>query len=125
MRRLAIFVIRRRWWVVAIALVALPLCAVYGLGVHDKLSSSGFEDPGSESARATAAIAKEFPASGQSDFVVVVTANHGTVNSPAVQAKGLALTTAARPVAGRRDVVLLLDPRRSCPSCGAATRPKR
>ena len=92
MRRLAIFVIRRRWWVVAIALVALPLCAVYGLGVHDKLSSSGFEDPGSESARATAAIAKEFPASGQSDFVVVVTANHGTVNSPAVQAKGLALT---------------------------------
>ena len=49
MRRLAIFVVRRRWWVIAVALIALPLFAVYGGGVHGKLSSGGFDDPGSES----------------------------------------------------------------------------
>lgn len=92
MRRLAIFVIHRRWWVIAVALVALPAFALYGGSVHDKLSTGGFTDPGAESSRAAAAIAKEFPSSGQSDFVIVVTAKHGTVDSPAVRAAGLALT---------------------------------
>jgi len=91
-RRLAIFVIRRRRWVIAVALVALPLFALYGGGVHDKLSTGGFNDPGADSSRAAAAIAKEFPSSGQSDFVIVVTAKHGTVDSPAVRTAGLALT---------------------------------
>ena len=92
MRRLAIFVIRRRWWIIAVALVAVPLFALYGGSVHDKLSTGGFTDPGAQSSRAAAAIAKQFPSSGQSDFVIVVTANHGTVNSPDVRAAGLALT---------------------------------
>lgn len=92
MRRLAIFVIRRRWAVIAVALVALPLFALYGGSVHDKLSTGGFTDPSAESSRAAAAIAKQFPSSGQSDFVIVVTAKHGTVNSPEVRAAGLALT---------------------------------
>lgn len=92
MRRVAIFVIRRRWWVIAVALVALPVFALYGGGVHDKLSTGGFQDPGSDSSRAAATIAKDFPSSGQSDFVVVVTATHGTIDSPALRAAGLALT---------------------------------
>ena len=96
MRRLAIFVIRRRWWVIAVALIALPAFALYGGGVQSKLSTGGFTDPGAESSRAAAAVAKEFPASGQSDFVVAVTAKHGTVNSPAVQAAGIALTAGSR-----------------------------
>jgi RND superfamily putative drug exporter len=91
-RRLAILVVRRRWWVIAVALVALPASVLYGGGVHDKLSPGGFLDPGAESTRAAAAIAKEFPSSGQSDFVVVVTAKHGTVDSPDVAAAGLAIT---------------------------------
>jgi len=89
-------VVRRRWWVIAVALVALPACALYGGGVHGKLSPGGFVDPGSESARAAAAIAKEFPSSAQSDFVIVVTAKHGTVDSPAVTAAGKALTDRLR-----------------------------
>ena len=72
MRRLAILVVRRRWWVLAIALVALPASALYGGSVHDHLSPGGFLDPGAESTRTAATIAKEFPSSGQSDFVVVV-----------------------------------------------------
>lgn len=92
MRHLALFVIRRRWWVIALALIALPACALYGGGVHDKLSPGGFVDPGSESARTATAVAKEFPSSAQSDFVILVTAKHGTVDSAAVRAEGLALT---------------------------------
>src|ERR1700694_4163374 len=82
------------------ALVALPACALYGGGVHGKLSPGGFVDPGVESSRAAAAISKEFPSSGQSDFVIVVTAKHGTVESPAVRAAGLALTQRLRRATG-------------------------
>ncbi len=92
MRRLALFVVRRRWWVIGLALIALPASALYGGGVHGKLSPGGFVDPGAESSRAAAAIAKEFPGSGQSDFVILVTAKRGTVDSPAVVAAGTALT---------------------------------
>jgi RND superfamily putative drug exporter len=91
-RRLALFVVRRRWWVIGLALIALPASALYGGGVHGKLSPGGFVDPGAESSRAAAAIAKEFPGSGQSDFVILVTAKRGTVDSPAVVAAGTALT---------------------------------
>jgi putative drug exporter of the RND superfamily len=99
-RRLALFVVRRRWWVLAVALVAIPASALYGGGVHDKLSPGGFVDPGSESARTAAAVAKEFPSSAQSDFVIVVTAKHGTVTSPDVSAAGIALTKRLRAAPG-------------------------
>ena len=58
MRRLAIFVVRRRWFVMAAVLVALPLLAFYGGDVHTKLSSSGYDDPASDSFRAATAIKK-------------------------------------------------------------------
>ncbi len=92
MRHLALFVIRRRWWVIAAALIALPVATIYGGNVHDKLRSSGFFDVSSESGRASATIARDFPASGLSDFVLVVTANTGTVDDPRVIAEGEALT---------------------------------
>jgi putative drug exporter of the RND superfamily len=91
-RRLAIFVVHRRWWVIAAAVVALPLLALYGGSVHDKLTSGGFTDPGSESSRASRVISHDFPSSGTSDFVVVVTARHGTVDGAAVRRAGNALT---------------------------------
>ena len=46
-RRLAIFVIRRRWWVIAFGADRRPArrgCTA--AGVHDKLSTGGFDDPG-------------------------------------------------------------------------------
>ena len=92
MRRLAIFVTRRRWLVIALAVLAVPAAALYGGKVHDKLSTGGFTDPGAESSRAATTVAREFPASGQSDFVIVVTAKNGTVNSPAVVAAANAIT---------------------------------
>jgi putative drug exporter of the RND superfamily len=86
------FVTRRRWLVIVLAVLAVPAAVLYGGGVHDKLSSGGFTDPGAESSRAAATVSREFPASGQSDFVIVVTAKKGNVNSPAVVAAADAIT---------------------------------
>ena len=92
MRRLAIFVVRRRLWVIAAALVAVPLLGLYGGNVHSKLTSSGYDDPASDSFRAAEAIKREFPNADQSAFVVLVTAKSGTVDSAAVAAAGAAIT---------------------------------
>src|SRR5438105_3454602 len=91
-RRLAIFVVRRRWWVIGIALIALPAAAAYGANVHDELAAGGFFDPGAESSVAKEAIVREFPRSAQSDFAIVVTAKNGNVDDPAVEAAGKSLT---------------------------------
>jgi RND superfamily putative drug exporter len=88
MRRLAIFVVRRRWWVMIGVIIVLPLLALYGGNVHSKLSSSGYDDPSSDSFRAATAIKKQFPNADQSSFVVLVTAKKGTVDSPEVVAVG-------------------------------------
>jgi RND superfamily putative drug exporter len=70
----------------------LPVAAAYGLGVHDALSNGGFLDPGAESSRAATVVASDFPASGQTDVVVLVTAKEGTVDDTAVREAGVALT---------------------------------
>jgi RND superfamily putative drug exporter len=90
-RRIAIFVVRRRWVVIALAALAIPVSAAVGGGVADRLTTGGFSDPASESSVAEAHIARAFPNAGQSDFVVVVTAKHGTVDDAAVRARGRAL----------------------------------
>jgi RND superfamily putative drug exporter len=58
----------------------------------DALSNGGFLDPGAESSRAAAVVASDFPASGQTDVVVLVTAKEGTVDDAAVRDAGVALT---------------------------------
>ena len=92
MRRLAIFVVRRRWWVLVGAVLAVPLMGLYGGNVQSRLANGGFEDPGAESARAATAVKRDFPASGQTDFVVLVGAKTTTVNDDAVAADGQRLT---------------------------------
>jgi putative drug exporter of the RND superfamily len=91
-RRLAIFVVRRRWWVIITAAIALPIAAVYGANVHDELAAGGFFDPNAESTVAEKAIVREFPLSSQSDFAIVVTAKSGNVDDPAVVEEGKRLT---------------------------------
>jgi len=93
MRRLAGFVVRRRWWVIAAALVFVPLAGLFGGGVSHKLSAGGFDDPSSESATTADALIKRFPAAGEPEFVVLVSAKSGSVDGEAVTKAGLALTT--------------------------------
>ncbi len=92
MRRLALFVVHRRWVVIVLAALFLPLAAIIGGGVAKQLTVGGMEDPGSESARTAVALQQRFSKAGQSDFVVLVTARHGKVDDPDVRAAGLELT---------------------------------
>ena len=92
MRRLALFVVHRRWVVIALAALFLPLAAAVGGGVAKQLTVGGMEDPGSESARTAVELQKRFSKAGQSDFVVVVTARQGNVDAKDVRSAGLALT---------------------------------
>ena len=54
MRRLALFVVHRRWVVIVLAVLFLPFAALVGGGVAKQLTVGGMEDPGSESARTAA-----------------------------------------------------------------------
>ena len=42
------FVIRARWWIIAVAVVFFVAAGSYGLDVASRLSSGGFSDPGSQ-----------------------------------------------------------------------------
>jgi RND superfamily putative drug exporter len=91
-RRLALFVVHRRWVVIVAAVLFLPFAAIVGGGVAKQLTVGGMEDPGAESARTAVELQERFSRAGQSDFVVVVTARDGDVDAPDVRAAGLAMT---------------------------------
>ena len=91
-RRLALFVVHRRWVVIILAVLFLPFAAIVGGGVAEKLTVGGLEDPASESARTAELLQEQFSKAGQSDFVVLVTARDGDVDGEAVTADGLAIT---------------------------------
>ncbi len=91
MRRLARFVILRRWIVIAVAAFVVIAAGLFGAGVADRLSLGGFGDPSSESERALEILDEEFPSSTP-DLVLVVTAASGDVDDPGVVEVGEALT---------------------------------
>ncbi len=91
MRRLARFVVLRRWIVIITAVVVVLVAGVFGAGVADRLSLGGFGDPSSESARALDILGEDFPSSTP-DLVMVVTADGGDVDEPTVVDAGEALT---------------------------------
>jgi RND superfamily putative drug exporter len=66
--------------------------AFLGGGVASRLSSGGFDDPASESSRATDTIKRDF-GKQQPDLVLLVTAKRGTVDDPEVGAAAEALAT--------------------------------
>src|SRR5687767_11111429 len=92
MRRVARLVVRRHWWIIAAALIFLVVAGAFGAGVKEDLSTGGFEDPGSESARAGEALLERFPSAGEPDFVILVTAKSGSVDDPDVEVAATRLT---------------------------------
>ncbi|NJP41996.1 MMPL family transporter [Actinacidiphila epipremni] len=81
-----------------LALLFTALAVVAGSGVGDRLSSGGFEAPGSQSSYATKALAEHFPGS-QPNLVLLVGTRGADPDSPAVAAEGrdLARRLAADP----------------------------
>jgi RND superfamily putative drug exporter len=92
MRRLALFVVNRRWVVIGAGLLLLAVAGTFGAGVAENLSAGGFDDPNSESVRAATALVARFPSAGEPDFVVLVRARSGDVDDDEVTAAGVALT---------------------------------
>lgn len=60
MTRWASIVVKRKWWVLAVVLIAAIVAGVWGAGVFSKLSQGGYIDPGSESAEVSRIVDDNF-----------------------------------------------------------------
>ncbi len=89
--RLGHLTFRRRKLILVVAAIVFAGAGAFGGGVAEHLSSGGFDDPASESFRADAALLDTFDA-GTPNLLLLVTAEAGTVDDPAVAAAGVALT---------------------------------
>jgi len=85
--RLGQFTVRRRRLVLILTVAFVALAGVFGAGAFGKLQGGGFDDPSSESARASRYMEANF-ATGDPNVVLLVTAHAGNVDSPAVAAIG-------------------------------------
>jgi trehalose monomycolate/heme transporter len=77
-------VFKARWFMLAGALALVVAAVAWGAGVFDMLSHGGFDDPDSESVRASERIAEEF-GSRDVDVVVVYSSETATVDDPAFE----------------------------------------
>ena len=82
--RLAIAAPRR---VIAVAVLVAAAAALFGIPVVGSLSAGGFQDPTSESARATALLTEKFQQTDQK-LIIVVTAPGGVRSGPARRVAG-------------------------------------
>lgn len=69
LHRIALLALAAPRRVLALAGLVMVAAAVFGIPVADKLSAGGFQDPGSESAQATALLTDKF---GQSDQQLLI-----------------------------------------------------
>jgi RND superfamily putative drug exporter len=82
LRGFARFTHRRRTWILVVFMVALAAAAIYGSRAAHSLTAGGFEDPKSESARATRVLEEVFDV-GQPDVVAVYAHDELRATDPA------------------------------------------
>src|SRR5665648_141861 len=75
-------VARRARTVLVVGMVLVAAAAVFGLGVHDRLSNGGFDDPASESAQSLITEHATF-ASHDADIVIIYSSPSMKVSDPA------------------------------------------
>ncbi|WP_066375972.1 MMPL family transporter [Herbidospora mongoliensis] len=80
--RLGRTMVRRRWWVVGLALAFMAFGGLWGTQVFGSLTSEGFNDPASESSRAVERAEAALGRTGN-DVVVLYTGRDMTVDDPA------------------------------------------
>jgi RND superfamily putative drug exporter len=93
--RLADFSLRRRRAILVVAGIFTAIAAVLGMGVTGHLTQGGSDAPSQESVRAADVLASQFH-TGDSNFLVLVDARHGTVDGASVVAAGDTLTARLR-----------------------------
>ncbi|MBL7523217.1 MMPL family transporter, partial [Frankia sp. CNm7] len=82
--RLGRTVFRRRWWVIGLAGAFFVFGGVWGTQVFGALTTSGFDDPGSESSRALERAEEALGRTGN-DLVVLYRSPDRTVDDPAYE----------------------------------------
>lgn len=88
--RIGGFVFRHARAVLVLTFLALVGGGLLGVSAFEKLQTGGFEDPAAESSRAKELIEANF--GGQTDLILLVEADGGDVDAPAVVAAGRELT---------------------------------
>jgi RND superfamily putative drug exporter len=91
LRRLARVAAGHRKGILGITVLLVVVAAFFGATVSSRLSQGGFDAPSEQSVHAATVLASEFH-NGADNIVLLVRADHGTVNGPAVAAAGQALT---------------------------------
>ena len=87
LRRIALLAIAAPRRVIAVAVLVMVATAIFGVPVAKSLSSSGFQDPTSESARATQLLTDKF---GQGDMQMLITVTApDSATGPAARAVGV------------------------------------
>lgn len=105
--RLAELAIRRSRSVLVVAAVALVLMGAVGAGAFGKLLGGGFDDPSSPSSRAAVVIDEKF--GGETNLVLLVSADDGSVDSPAVRRSGQRLVAGLKEEKALANVVSYWD----------------
>jgi putative drug exporter of the RND superfamily len=84
--RLGLFSYRRRWWVIVGWIVAVVALFPQIMALGDRMSSGGFEVPGSQSDRLTKAVEEEFEGQFQFSDLVVLTSDELPADDPEFRA---------------------------------------
>jgi len=101
--RLGLFTVRRRRLVLALTALFVVVAAGLGSAAFGRLKDGGFNDPGSESSRATRVLTEQFH-SGDPNVVVLLGSRSGSVDGAAATRQGLALTRTVAATAGIEQV---------------------
>ena len=94
LQRIALLAIAAPRWVIAVGALVMLAAGIFGVPVAKSLSSSGFQDPTSESARATQLLTDKFH-QGDMQMLITVTAPD-SATGPAARAVGLAIVDQLR-----------------------------
>jgi uncharacterized membrane protein YdfJ with MMPL/SSD domain len=94
LQRIALLAIAVPRWVIAVGMLVMLAAGIFGVPVAKSLSSSGFQDPASESARATQLLTDKFQ-QGDMQMLITVTAPDRAAG-PAARAVGLAIVDQLR-----------------------------
>ncbi|MEU5141229.1 MMPL family transporter [Streptomyces sp. NPDC021139] len=92
--RIAELAIRRSRLVLVVAVVAVALMGAVGAGAFGKLKGGGYDDPASQSTRASKAIEEKF--GGETNLVLLVRAPESRVDAPEAERGGRALVADLR-----------------------------
>jgi putative drug exporter of the RND superfamily len=86
LQRIALLAIAAPRRIIAVALLAMVACGIFGIPVAKHLSAGGFQDPTSESAQATKVLVDKF-GRGDMELIISVTSDDGA-QSPAARSVG-------------------------------------